>query len=104
MVQVSAGDQFLDLVAQERERQVAQGKSDSNSLLGWHLIVSDQLALLTRQISLARYTGLATLDTETEPLEVHSKEERKAIQLGLVRLAATASAWHEAIEQSLDEE
>jgi hypothetical protein len=99
MTQVLATN-FLDAVQDERERQLAQGKAEDNSDLFWYLIVQDQLALVTRQLSLLRYHGVTT---SAEQLKF-SKTDREAIRIGLVRLAACAMAWDESLGRERDVE
>jgi hypothetical protein len=94
---------YPDLVLTERERQRSHGKSDNHSVLGWKLVVEDQLAMITRLVSLARYNGLRTMDTkladdQTADIPL-TADDRRAIQLGLVRLGACAMAWHQALEE-----
>jgi hypothetical protein len=88
---------YLLAVHHERERQKAQGKSEDNSVLGWHIVVADQLALLTRTVSLARYEGLKTIATAAIPLS--DRVDKEALKLGLVRLGACAQAWYETLDR-----
>jgi hypothetical protein len=86
---------FLEAVRAERERQLAQGKAEDNPHSLWYVVVADQLAMITRTFSLTRYRGVRTASTEPE-LTVH---EIGGLQLGLIRLAACAMAWYEALNR-----
>jgi len=87
---------YLAKVGAERERQRRQGKAEDNQQVEWHLVVADQLAMVTRVLSLARYEGLATKSGGQENL---SPSDREAVRLGLVRLGACAQAWYENLEE-----
>lgn len=87
-------NEYLTKVEAERQRQLSQGKSENMAPAMWHLMVSDQLAMITRTVSLARYRGLTTIDGSLH-VEDLAPEEIEAIKLGLVRLGACARAWYE---------
>jgi hypothetical protein len=89
---------FLEAVEIERQRQIRQGKAEDNPHALWYLVVADQLALVTRELSLARYRGVATSSDEIRL----SPTERAAIMLGLVRLGACAAAWWEALDREIE--
>jgi hypothetical protein len=89
---------FLDALLRERRRQQSQKKAEDNSHVFWHLVVADQLALVTRQLSLMRYHGVAT---SAGDFNVRN-EDRISLQIGLVRLAACAMAWYEALDREAE--
>lgn len=89
---------YLGEVAAERRRQLKQGKAEDNDNLVWHLVVADQLALITRTLSLTRYAGVKTRVSELTIDAV----DREGIKLGLVRLGACAAAWYEALDREED--
>lgn len=82
---------YLEAVLRERERQKSQGKSENLTNMTWYLVVTDQLAMITRTLSLSRYRGVSTIDGEAEV-------EAGPIKMGLVRLGACAMAWYEHLE------
>ena len=88
-------DEYTAKVGAERQRQLRQGKAEDNTQTEWHLVVADQLAMITRVLSLARYEGLVTKSGGQENLTVG---EAASIKLGLVRLGACAQAWYEHLE------